>query len=125
MIDTLYENDLDNIEEIKKAPGTFVVRCTYVFDSIEIEGAEEYADEEYGKDRDESWYEEFFLPYLNDMAVDNVNDIADEMGEDYEVNYEMVSCELSKENYDEMNFIIAFYNEVLPFDFDDLITDLV
>ncbi len=36
----------------------------------------------------------------------------------------MLSYELSEDDYDSMNFLVAFYREVLPVDIDELIMEL-
>lgn len=122
--DILIDNDLDNIEELSKYKECIVMKFDYIFDDIELEGAESYADEECTRDKKEEWYEEYFLPYLNDMAIDNVNDIIDEISEDMDLDYEMLSYELSEEEYNSMRFLVAFYNGELPVNIDDLIMEL-
>lgn len=124
ILDILEDNDLDNVEELPKAEGCLIAKFTYVFDDVELEGAEAFALEE-GAERDsEAWFEEYLLPYLNDTAIDNVNDIIDDIAEDYDLDYEMLSFELSKESFNEMNFLVAFYNDELPVDIDELIMEL-
>ena len=44
--DILIDNDLDNIEELSKYKECIVMKFDYIFDDIELEGAESYADEE-------------------------------------------------------------------------------
>lgn len=124
IIEILNDNDLDNVEEIPKKENCVIVKFTYYFDEVELEGAKAYADEEGNGANKDEWYEEYFLPYLNDMAIDNVNDIVDEISEDMDLDYEMLSFELSQEEYEGMNFLVAFYNEELPVDIDELILEL-
>ena len=124
IIEILNDNDLDNVEEIPKKEDCVIVKFTYYFDEVELEGAKAYADEEGNDANKDEWYEEYFLPYLNDMAIDNVNDIVDEISEDMDLDYEMLSFELSQEEYEGMNFLVAFYNEELPVDIDVLILEL-
>ncbi len=125
IIEILEDNALDNICEIKKHEDCFVVKFTFTFEDVELEGAKEYADEECEEEiGGQVWYEEFFLPYLNDTAIDNINDIIDEISEEYDLDYEMLSFELSEDDYEAMNFLVAFYNDNLPVDIDDLILEL-
>lgn len=124
IIEILNDNDLDNVEEIPKKEDCVIVKFTYYFDEVELEGAKAYADEEGNDANKDEWYEEYFLPYLNDMAIDNVNDIVDEISEDMDLDYEMLSFELLQEEYEGMNFLVAFYNEELPVDIDELILEL-
>ncbi len=125
IIEILEDNALENITEIKKHDHCFIIKFSYEFDELEIEGAREFANEDCEEKREgEQWYEEYFLPYLNDTAIDNINDIVDEISEEYDLDYEMLSYELSEEDYDSMNFLVAFYREVLPVDIDELIMEL-
>ncbi|MDU4891250.1 MAG: hypothetical protein E6344_15970 [Clostridium sp.] len=125
IIEILEDNDLDNVKEIKKHDECFIVKFSYEFDDLELEGAREYADEECEDEKEgEEWYQEYLLPYLNDMAIDNINDIIDEIADDYSLDYEMLSFELSEDSYEEMSFLVAFYRKNLPISIDDLILEL-
>ncbi|MEG1254580.1 hypothetical protein [Clostridium sp.] len=125
IIEILEDNAIENVEEIKKHEDCFILKFTYEFDDVELDGAKECANEECEDEKESQvWYDEYFLPYLNDMAIDNVNDIIDEISEDYDLDYEMLSFELSEDNYESMSFLVAFYNENLPIDIDDLILEL-
>lgn len=125
IIEILQDNDLDNIKELKKHEDCFIVKFTYEYDDIELEGAKEFADDECTAEREsEEWFQEFFLQYLNDIAIDNINDIVDEIADDFGFDYEMLSFELSEDNYSGMDFLVAFYNETLPISIDDLILEL-
>lgn len=125
IIEILEDNDLDNVKEIKKHDECFIIKFSYEFDDLELEGAREFADDECEeKNQGEEWYQEFFLPYLNDMAIDNINDIIDEIADDFSLDYEMLSFELSEDSYEEMSFLVAFYNKNIPISIDDLILEL-
>ncbi|MEG0307144.1 MAG: hypothetical protein RSA29_14045 [Clostridium sp.] len=125
IIEILEENGIEDIQEIKKHKGCFIVKFAYEFDDVEVEGARECANEECEEEKEgQTWYEEYFLPYLNDMAIDNINDIIDEISEEYDLDYEMLSFELSEDCCDIMKFLVAFYKEELPIDIDDLILEL-
>ena len=125
ILEILEDNALENIKEVKKHDQCFVIKFSYDFDGLELEGAREFANEECEEEIEgEKWYQDYLLPYLNDTAIDNINDIIDEISEDYDLDYEMLSYELSEENYSSMNFLVAFYREILPVDIDDLILEL-
>jgi len=125
IIEILEDNELDNIREIKKHKDCFILKFTYEFDNVELEGAKEFADDECDeKEKSEPWFQEYFLPYLNDTAIDNINDIIDEISDEFELDYEMLSFELSEDSYEVMDFLVAFYNENLPISIDDLILEL-
>ncbi|MPM14083.1 hypothetical protein SDC9_60443 [bioreactor metagenome] len=118
----LEDNDLYDLKEIKKNNDVLVVNFKYEFDDLEISGAESYANEEYGKEeKDDSWYDDYYLPYLNDMAIDNVEDIMDEICEEESLDYEFVAYELSKEQVDYVEFIAVFFKDEIDFELDELV----
>lgn len=118
----LEDNELYDLKEIKKNNDVLVVNFKYEFDDLEISGAESYANEEYDKEeKDDSWYDDYYLPYLNDMAIDNVEDIMDEISEEESLDYEFVAYELSKEQVDYVEFIAVFFKGEIDFELDELV----
>jgi hypothetical protein len=123
-------NELENsglydLTEIKKKKDNLIIKFKYEFDDLELQGAESYANDEYeGDKKDHSWYEEYYLPYLNDTAIDNVEDIMEEISEEQDIQYEFISCELTKEVNKSIQFIAAFYEDELNINLDDLILEL-
>ncbi|EQB86544.1 hypothetical protein J2Z44_002986 [Clostridium punense] len=118
----LEDNELYDLKEIKKNNDVLVVNFKYEFDDLEISGAESYANEEYDKEeKDDSWYDDYYLPYLNDMAIDNVEDIMDEICEEESLDYEFVAYELSKEQVDYVEFIAVFFKDEIDFELDELV----
>lgn len=118
----LEDNELYDLKEIKKNNAVLVVNFKYEFDDLEISGAESYANEEYDKEeKDDSWYDDYYLPYLNDMAIDNVEDIMDEISEEESLDYEFVAYELSKEQVDYVEFIAVFFKGEIDFELDELV----
>lgn len=125
IIEILEDNGLDNVSEIKKNKELFIVKFRYEFDDVELEGAESYANEESANNiKDEKWYEDFYLPYLNDIAIDNVEDVINDISEDYNLQYEFIAYELSKEQTEYSEFIAVFYEEDINFNIDDIILEL-
>lgn len=124
IIDFMIENGLDDVQEVKKNGDNFILKFKYIFDHLEIEGAEEFANDEC-EDSDETiWNEEFFIPYLNDMAMDNAKDIVEEISEEYDLNYDMLSYELTEEQYEHMDFLVVFYKDELDLSIDELILEI-
>lgn len=121
ILNMLEYNGLDDIKEIKKNEDVVVVSFKYAFDDLEVSGAESYAAEEYdGTEKDDTWYEDYFFPYLNDTAIDNVEDIIDEISEDEDLDYEFIAYEVSKEQSNYVEFITVFYKDELNFELDEL-----
>lgn len=103
----------------------FVVRFYYDFDKDEMNAAKAYASDEtdYDAESDE-WYEEGYLPYLNEVAVDNVAEIIEEIMEDYEIESQFVSYEANLENKDFCEFIAVFFEKEKEVDIDNIIDEL-
>lgn len=117
----LEENELSDINEVSYESKELIIAFKYYFDDIEIEAANEYANEEYeGEIKDENWYYEYFLPYLSDFALDNVEDILDECAEEYDMNYEFIAYELTEKKYDYNNFVVVFSKDEIN-NIDDII----
>lgn len=110
IIKVLNDNNFNSIEEIPYVEETFVVRFFYEFDEDEIEAARAYSnDESEDEENGDEWYEEFFLPYLNDLAVDNVGEIVEDIMEKFDLDAQFVSYDMDEEEYSDNEFIAAFF----------------
>lgn len=110
LIDALEKNDLYEIEEIEYKGGVEVLRFFYDFDEDEIEAARAYSnDESEDEENGEVWYEEFFLPYLNDLAVDNVGEVIEDIMESFDIDAQFVSYDMDEEEYNYSEFIAVFF----------------
>ncbi|KYH30298.1 MULTISPECIES: hypothetical protein [Clostridium] len=117
----LRENGLEDVEEISAKNGLLVVRFFYEFDEDELEAARGYANDESEEDEDgDSWREEYYLPYLDDIATDNVGEIIEEVAEEFNVIGQYVSYDSNEENRCE--FIGVFSNE--DFDIEEVLEEL-
>lgn len=110
LIQVLEKNGFSEIEEIDYKEDAVVVSFIYEFDNDEVEAARAYAnDESEDEENGDTWYEEFFLPYLNDLAVDNVGEVIENMMEEMQIDAQYVSYELDEEEYSYNEFIAAFF----------------
>lgn len=110
IIKILSENNFNSIEEIPYNEEAVVVRFFYEFDNDEVNAAKAYAsDESEDEENGDEWYEEFFLPYLNDLAVDNVGEIVEDIMEKLNIDAQFVSYEMDEEEYSYSEFIAAFF----------------
>jgi hypothetical protein len=110
IIKVLSENKLNSIEEVPYNEEALVVRFFYEFDNEEIDAAKAYSnDESEDEENGDEWYEEFFLPYLNDLAVDNVGEIVEDIMEKLNIEGQFVSYEMDEEEYSYNEFIAAFF----------------
>jgi hypothetical protein len=114
LIDYLVKNGLTDIEELPYKGKALVLRCFYDFDDEELKAARAYSNDEAGEDKEEesdSWYEEFFLPYLNDLAIDNVGEILEDTMEEFETGAQYISYEADMENHEYVEFIAVFFSD--------------
>ena len=109
IIQILEKNQLSQIEEIEYKEGAAVLRFFYDFDEDEIEAARAYSnDESEDEENGDTWYEEFFLPYLYDLAVDNAGEVVEEIMETLDVEAQFVAYEMDEEEYSYNEFIAVF-----------------
>lgn len=124
IISYLEDNDLEDIEEIKRKSDYVVLKFYYDFDKEEINAAKAYSTEEsdFEPESDE-WYKEYYLPYLRDIAVDNVEAILEDIMEEYEI--EAKYKELGMENVDSdyFKFITIFSDELTDSEMEDILND--
>ncbi|MGV8979836.1 hypothetical protein [Clostridium sp.] len=133
IINFLNKNDLSDIAEIQYKKDTIALKFKYYYDEVEIEAATCFADEEGDLNADkegdlnadkEEWYEEYFLPYLSDIAADNVEDIMEECAEAMGIEYEFIGCDISQDAYEFNEFAVVFYDEDANVEIDDILLEL-
>ncbi|MBL4932329.1 MULTISPECIES: hypothetical protein [Clostridium] len=112
ILKSLKEKDLSDIEEIKYKKGFLLVKFFYDFDKDELAAAKAYADEEETYESEsEEWYKELYLPYLYDIALDNVEEIIDEVMEEEEVEGQFLAYDLDINNPTYGEFV-ALFNDI-------------
>lgn len=121
LIDFLNDNDLEYVDIVKEDEKYIIFRMSYRFDRLEKEGAKAYADEECDGDEDE-WNYDFFLPYLNDTAVDNVTDILDEYCED-RLDFQFIAFDVPIEETDYNDFICSISEKDFEVNLDDYLME--
>ena len=125
IVNFLSKNDLSDIAEIQYKKGTIALKFKYYYDEVEMEAATSYADDEGDfKEEKEDWYEEFFLPYLSDIAADNVEDIMEECAEKMKIEYEFIGCDISEDAHEFNEFAVVFYGKESNIDTDDILLEL-
>lgn len=125
IISFLEDNELSDIEVINYQGEGIVLRFFYDFDEDEVKAAKAYAnDESEDEENGEVWYEEFFLPYLNDLAVDNVGDIVEEAMEKLNVGCQFVAYDMDEEEYNSSEFIAVFFEKGKELDIETVLDEL-
>ncbi|ERI90122.1 hypothetical protein HMPREF1982_04062 [Clostridiales bacterium oral taxon 876 str. F0540] len=125
IIETLEKNGLSEIEEIEYKENAIVLSFIYEFDNDEVEAAKAYAnDESEDEENGDTWSEEFFLPYLNDLAVDNVGEIIENMMDEMQIDAQYISYELDEEEYSYNEFIAVFFPKGKAVEIEQILDEL-
>jgi hypothetical protein len=125
----LIQNGLSEIEEINSKDDVFAVRFYYNFDENELAAAKAYADDECVEDdivddKLDTWNKEFFIPYLNELAVDNVGDIIEDAIEEFTIDAQFVSYDIDETDYEFNEFVAIFYKKDLDIKIEDVLDNL-
>ncbi|WP_097027071.1 hypothetical protein [Clostridium peptidivorans] len=98
----LLVSGLSEVEEIEyKDKETLVLRFFYDFDEDELSAAQAYAKEECKEDENEEKFYDYYVPYLNEISVDNVSDIVEGLMEEEGVKAQFISYEVEIDETDE------------------------
>lgn len=125
IINYFEQSGMEEHEEIKYKNNLMIMRLFYDFDEEEISAARSYADDECKEEsQGEVWYSEYFLPYLSEIAVDNVGEIIEELMESQEVQAQYVAYDVDKEEYDYCEFIVVIGEEDDEFEIEDVLEEL-
>lgn len=125
IMEFIKSKDVEDLEEIKYKNDIMVVRFYYDFDEDELNGAKAYSDDECDGDED-VWYDEFFLPYLDDIAADNIGDIVEDCADEFSLGGQFVVYNIEREDYEYCEAICIFYEIGInpEISIDDVLDDL-
>jgi hypothetical protein len=125
IVEFLEDNGLSEIEEIKYNDKVVLLKFDFDFDEEELESARAYADDECEEEKEgDSWYEEYFLNYLNELAVDTVGEVTEDLMEELSLQAQFASYELTKENHTYNEFMCVFYENGIDVDLDEILDEI-
>ncbi|MBC2581907.1 hypothetical protein [Clostridium sp. DJ247] len=125
IISFLDDNGLTEIEEIKHNKEGLLLKFDFDFDKEEIDAAKAYADDESEEtEENDTWYDNFFIPYLNELAIDTVGEIIEDLMDELEVEAQFISYEISKEDYNYNEFVAVFYERGKEIDLGEILDSL-
>ena len=124
IIDYLEDNDLADIEEIKRKSDYVIIRFYYDFDKEELSAAKAYSTEEsdFEPESDE-WYNECYIPYLKDVAIDNVESIIDEISDDLEIEAKYKEFGMETVDSEYFKFVAVFSDTLTEVQMEDVLND--
>lgn len=124
IINYLEDNNLADIEEIKQKSNYVIIRFYYDFDKEELSAAKTYATEESDFEPEcDEWYNEYYIPYLKDIAVDNVESIIEEIMEEFEIEAKYKELGMEKGDASFLKFIASFSDELTDIEMEDILND--
>lgn len=124
IINYLEENDLTEIEEIKQNSDCLIIKFCYDFDKEELSAAKSYSNEESDFEQEsDGWYNEYYIPFLKDIAIDNVSSIVEEIMDEFEIegNYKEIGIDGGNNEY--FKFLAAFSSELSDAELEEILND--
>lgn len=124
IITYLEDNGLEEVEEIKNVGDAIIIKFYYDFDNDELAAARNYANDEsdFEPESDE-WYSEYYIPYLKDIATDNVEGICEDIIDEYEVGCKCKNMEIQKGNGEYFEFIAIISETLEDSELEDMLNE--
>lgn len=120
----LEDNDLSDVEEIKQEDDYVLVKFYYDFDKEELAAAKTYSNEESDfESGSDEWYNEYYIPYLKEIAEDNVESIIEDAADEFELEgkYKELGVESGDVGY--LRFMAIFSPEMDEAEMEDILND--
>ena len=119
IINFLSTNGLTEIEEVSSEENRLAL------EDVEIQGAKACANDETDYEEDSNpWIVEGVIPYLDDIATDSVEEILEEVMEDFEIIAKAEGYEIEASNYSGKQFLAVFLPEDEELEIDDILDEL-
>ena len=120
----LEDNDLSDVEEVKQEDDYVLVKFYYDFDKEELMAAKSYSNDEsdFEAESDE-WYNEYYIPYLKEIAEDNVESIIEDVAEEFEMEGKYKELGMESGDLGYLRFIAVFSPEMDEGEMEDILND--
>ncbi len=124
IIEILEENGLTEIQEVLVESDRVVLEFFYDFDREELNAAKAYANEESDlEEGSDEWNRDWFIPYLLDIAKDNIESTIEEINDELELEGMAHELNIDCNNKDYIKFISAFCTEDCDVELEMLLND--
>jgi len=122
----LEDNDLSDVEEIKQEDDYILLKFYYDFDKDELMAAKSYSNEEsdFEAESDE-WYNDYYIPFLKEIADDNVESIVEDAAEEFEIEGKYKSLVMESGELGYLRFVAVFSAEMDESEMEDILNDYV
>ncbi len=122
VINILENEGLYEIDEINYKKDYVILDAYYKFDKVEVEGAISFSNESCGEEKNDTWYEDYYFPYLYDIAIDNLSEVLEEIAEEEDIVIEFTLCEMDVKVNNKCEVIIVLSNK--EFDMDEVLENI-
>lgn len=124
IIEILEENGLTEIQEVLVKDDRVVLEFFYDFDSEELNAAKAYANEESDlEEGSDEWNRDWFIPYLLDIAKDNIESTIEEVNDELEFEGMAHELNIDGNNKDYIKFISVFCTEDCNVELEEMLND--
>ncbi|MGG7076825.1 hypothetical protein [Clostridium sardiniense] len=124
IIEILEENGLTEIQEVLVKDDRVVLEFFYDFDSEELNAAKAYANEESDlEEGSDEWNRDWFIPYLLDIAKDNIESTIEEINDELEFEGMAHELNIDGNNKDYIKFISVFCTEDCNVELEEMLND--
>ena len=112
------------VEEVKQEDDYVLVKFYYDFDKEELMAAKSYSNDEsdFEAESDE-WYNEYYIPYLKEIAEDNVESIIEDVAEEFEIEGKYKELGMESGDLGYLRFIAVFSPEMDEGEMEDILND--
>ncbi|GAA0070578.1 hypothetical protein UT300003_21020 [Clostridium sardiniense] len=124
IIEILEDNGLTEIQEVLVKDDRVVLEFFYDFDNEELNAAKAYANEESDlEEGSDEWNRDWFIPYLLDIAKDNIESTIEEINDELEFEGMAHELNIDGNNKDYIKFISVFCTEDCDVELEEMLND--
>ena len=124
IINYLEDNGMSEVEEIKQDSNMSLIKFYYDFDKDELSAAKIYSNEESDYEAEsEEWYNEYYIPFLKDIAVDNAESIVEDVMDEFEVQCIMKELGMESGESGYFKFVMAVSDNMDEAELEDILND--
>lgn len=126
IIKILQENDLSEVEILKREEEFILVNFYFDFDKDLLDAAKAYANDESNlEENSKEWYSEYYFPYLYDFANDEVLEVIEDIIEELDIEGEMMAFQMTEKTSDYVQFMALFTEEDSNVSIEEVVKDFM
>ena len=124
IINYLEDNGMSEVEEIKQDSNMSLIKFYYDFDKDELSAAKIYSNEESDYESEsEEWYNEYYIPFLKDTAVDNAEATVEDVVDEFDVAAVVKELGVENGNYGYFKFVLACSDQMDEMELEEILND--